>query len=864
MSFLDAIKQRIRDLLTEGDPDLHEEIADHIARETARQVAAGLPYDKARARALALFGDRRAIADAATDVRGKRPIEGWLQDCRWALRSLRKNVGFTALAVVTLTLGIGATTVGFTVLDTILLRPLPYRSPEQLVFISEKDDKQALRPASYPNFASWRDEARSFSGVAAATFPFSATVVPADGAEPVRAAALDVSRRFFAILGVSLAAGREFSDEENRVGGARAVMVSYEFWKTQMNGRIPLGTVDIDGEAVPVTGVTPPGFVFGSTAAMFYPGDRTPGTMRSAHGYRVIGRLRPGVSLDAARSDMTSLSKRLKATYGNETQASDADLVSFRDYVVGDRVLTLRIIFAASVLVLLIACTNLVSAQLARGRVREREIVVRSALGASRGRIVRQLLCESGIIAVAGAACGLALAFAAVNAIRVVGQNQLPRLQELSIDGSVVAFVACIVVLTTIVVGVYPALRLSRRDATLALRSTRGGFAVRASVWRALVGAEVAFAVVLLIASALLIRTLGNIVNADTGFDNKGVVTASIVPRDVDLARIDEIERSLASLPGVDGAAFTNLLPFAWGNSSGPVRRRSDPLDRDWPAMAGFRIVTPNYFSVLRQPIVAGRAFTPNDRDGAALVAIITPGIAKKLWPGENPVGKTIATNYLFKDWLTVVGVVAEASSWSMARGEQNEIFVPFAQHPRNTEGQLVAVVRARTSTATVTDEVRRQLRQLLPQSPADLSTLEARIERSAADRRFAMLSLTAFGGIALVLAMLGIYGVIWYVVSTRRHEIGVRMALGATTGMVQRGVLVGAASMAAWGAGFGVVLAYVATRYLESTLYGVSRADPMTFGIGAGAAMIGAIAGAWIPARRSSRVDPVTALRAE
>jgi len=867
MSWFDALRQRAADLLGRArDRDLDEEIAHHLDLETARQVSRGCDPVTARARAIARFGDTRRITDATRDERGGQPLEGGMQDLRWAARSLRKSPGFTALALFTLTLGIGATTVAFTVLDSVLLKPLPYRDADRLVLVREQTTNQALLPPSYPNFVSWRENARSFDGVASAMMPSSQTVWPsaADG-DPLRVPTMGVSRRFFAILGARPVLGREFSDDENAVGGPRAAMVSYEFWQTQMGGRTPLGSVRLGDTPTPVVGVMPPNFRFISVADVYFPHEQMPGTVRSSHNYLVVARLAPGVALESARAEMAALSKSLLATFGNATQAANTDIRLLRDYLVADYRTMLSIVFGAAGLVLLIACTNLTSALLARGRAREREIVVRAALGASRARLMRQLVLESSLLVVCGSVMAMLLAAGALHIIGALGANLIPRLNELALDARVFAFVASTAVATVLVVGVYPAFRLAHRDPGVALRGGRGAaMTVRAPVWRLLVGFEIALAVVLLIGSTLLIRTLHNILTADTGFDAHGIVTAAITPREGDGDRLEEIRSELSALPGASGAAFTSRLPLSWGNMSAPVRRTTDPGDHDWPAMAGFRIISPDYFAVLRQPVLRGRAFSAADRDGAALVAVITPGIAEKLWPGQDPIGKTIGTNFLYGKWMTVVGVVAEASSWTMPKGSQNEIYVPLGQNPNKSEGQIVAVIRTTGDPNALIPAVRTRLRQLDPSSAAQLGTMDDRIERSAADRKFAMLALTAFGVIALLLAGVGIYGVIWYIVTTRTHDIGVRMALGATGQVVQAGILRDATLMAAGGIGVGIVGGVLATHYIQATLYGVSRLDPKTYAIGAAIALCTALLGAYIPARHSSRIDPMVAIRGE
>jgi putative ABC transport system permease protein len=790
-----------------------------------------------------------------------------MHDLKWAARSLRRQPGFTALALLTLALGVGATTTAFTVLDTVLLRPLPYADADRLVFLRERTTDGKLLPPSYPNFSDWRDQAKSFTGVVSTSFAPPATV--SVGSEPVRATTMGVSRQFFRVLGVRPVVGREFTDAENAVGGPEGagVMVSHAFWRDQMGSRTPLGAIRFGAESVPVIGVLPPGIRVIDEADLYFAHERGPGTVRSAHNYRVFARLAPNATLASSRAEMATISRALRATYGEDTQAADVDVMPLRDFLVGDYRLMLAVVFGAAAMVLLIACTNLVSAQLARGLSRQREVAVRSALGASRGRLVRLLFIETGLLVVIGSAFGALAAVLLTRVVKLLGAGQVPRLDELAVNGRVLAFVGAVAVTTAVIAGLYPAIRLAGGVPADALRASRGdGTIVRKSVWRMLVGFEVATAVILLVGSALLIRTLHNILTADTGFEAKGVVTAAISPRGLTPEQVERIRAELAAVPGVTGAAFTTQLPLAWGNVAAPVRRPGDPVDRDWIAMGGFRVVTPSYFSVLRQPVLRGRAFTEQDRQGTQLVAIVTPGIAEKLWPGQDPIGKIVGTNYMVDVWMTVVGVVSEASSWTMPRGSQNEIFVPFAQQP-NAEparSQLVATVRTAGDPSTLIPVVRERLRRLAPDSPARLSTLEERISRSAADRRFAMFALTAFGVIALVLAGIGIYGVMSYTVVTRTREIGIRMALGAAPGVVRGEVLRGAATMALGGIALGTIAGLFATKYLASSLYGISRRDPVAFLVGGVVLLAAALLGAYLPARRSSRVDPLVAIRGE
>jgi putative ABC transport system permease protein len=787
-----------------------------------------------------------------------------MNDAGFAVRSLRKQSGFTALALLTLALGVGATTTAFAVLDTVLLRPLPYAHSERLVLLRERTKTGDVQSPSYPNFADWRERTHSFSGVASEQYPWAQTVTV--GTDVTRAVVMGVSRGFFSVLGVSPAVGRELTAAENRAGGSPALMVSYDFWQSHMGGRLPLGSILFGSGPLPVVGVLPRGFRFVDDADIYFPHEIWPGTCRSCRNYRVFGRLAPGATRATSQAEMTTLSRALLATYGKETSAVDAGVTPLRDYLVGRYDLMLTVVLAAAALVLLVACTNLVSAQLARGLMRGREMAVRTALGATRGRLVRQLFLESSILAIGGAALGALVAVIFTRVVRTLGAGLVPRLDELRVDGGILLFTAGLSVVTAVLIGLYPAFRLSRIAPGHQLRGARGSSGtVRASVWRLLVGFEIAMAIVLLVGSALLIRTMHNILTADTGFDANGIVTASLVPNDtVDMARLAQLGADLAAVPGVKGVAFANHVPLDWGSTAGPVRRTTDPADHDFPAMAGFRLVTPEYFGVMQQPVLRGRSIAAGDREGTPAVAIITPGIAKTLWPGQDPIGQRIVTNYLFGQALTVVGVVAEASSWTMPRGEQNEIYVPLAQHPARTQGELIAFLRTARDPAAIIPAVRARLHDVAPAMPPQLGTLSERIARSAADRKFAMVALTLFGGIALVLAGIGIYGTMSYTVAARTHEIGVRLALGATPFQVKKRVLTDAASMALGGIAVGAVAGLFATRYLQATLYGVSRADPLAYVGGAAVLLLTALLGAYVPSHRSSRVDPLQALRAD
>jgi putative ABC transport system permease protein len=851
----------------QADRELDEELQHHIELETDRQLRDGHDPATARRRALEKFGDPRRIAQATRDERSISPLEGSMQDFRWAARILRRQAGFTTLALVTLAIGIGTTTVAFSVLDSVLLKPLPFADADRLVVIREVTAEKKVFPPSYPNFVDWRARAQSFSGLVAELFPYSQTAFV--GNEALRVESMGVSRGFFAVLGVKPVIGREFSAEENAPGGPPLVMVSHQFWVDRLGSRTNLGTLRLGDRTAQIIGVLPSGLRLlpqSATADIFVPNEQAPDRGRANSNYAVLGRLAPNATFESARAEMAVLSRALLATYRDETRAVDVAMILLHEEMVNDYRAMLVIVFGAAGLVLLIACTNLVSAQLARGLGRSREIGVRAALGASRMRLVRQLLAESAALSVAGALLGLGVTVVLTRMVRVLGAPLVPRLQELSVDGRSLAFAAGVTVLTLLLIGIYPALRLATSDPGDVIRgaSKNPNASARSAAWSVLVGFEIAIAVMLVVGSTLLVRTMRNIMRSDYGLDPRGVITAALSPRGtLDLAGIEQIRRELAALPGASGAAVVTRYPLVYWNQSGPVMRPTDVAPQ-WPALAGFRVISPDYFTLMRQRVVQGRAFAPLDDSAGVRVAIVTTGVASTLWPGQDPIGKTVRTNYLSDQWLTVVGVVAEASHWSMPRGSQHEIYVPLAQQPNRARNQLIMMVRTDGDTRALVPAIRTRLRELAPAVPATLETMTDRIAQSAADRRFAMIALAVFAGIALILAGLGIYGVMSYSVSARTHEIGVRVALGATPLAVQLEFLRAAAGMTLGGVIVGVVGSAFATAYVKSLLYEVTRFDATAYWGATVFLVVTALLGAYLPARRSSRVDPLVALRGE
>ena len=871
MAWWHRMDARLRALLLgeREQRELDEEIRFHLDMDVVRLQAGGLADGDAVRVAARRFGDVERIRQAARDARGPNRMENMMQDIRYALRTLRRSPGFTLLGLITLALGISATAVAFTLVDGVLLKPLPYRAPDELVFLREIDERGERLWASFPNFSDWRTQARTLSGVAALQFGFGGTLIAADA--PVRGQIVGVSADFFRVLGVELERGREFTAEEQLPNDEPigAVIVSEAFWRTHLGAQEDLSSIRLSalGNPVQVVGVAPRDFRFAGEAAAYFPLEKWGSTVRTAHNYQVVARLAPGVTIDAAKADMTALSQRLKTEHGDDTQAVDADVMPLHEYVVGDQTRALALLMAAAGLVLLIACVNIVSAQLARGAGRMRELSVRAALGAGRARLIRLLTVESALLATGGALLGLALAAVLLRAIKLFGAGMIPRLEGLAIDARVLAFTIGLTAIATLLVGLYPALRLSAQDvAGLRGRSRRTGFEGRSALWRLLVGFEIALAVLLLIGSGLLVRTFSNILNTDTGLDANAVLAIDFANVPIDLVRFAEIERELEALPGVEAVSTVNLLPLNWGSYSAPVLRPQDEnVPGGWPAMAGYRRIAPDYFETIGMPVLRGRGFGEQDREGSQPVAIVTRSLANKLWPGADPIGQQVRSNFIGEIWLTVVGVVPEARNWAQPADVQNEIFVPLAQFPSNG-GSFPTYFIARTATApeSLIPAARARLRVIAPDMPAEFITLRERIERSAADRRFAMFVLTGFATVALLLAAVGIYGVMSYAVVARTREIGVRMALGASPQRVRGSIVRAAAAVAVGGILVGLLLGAAGTRVLESMLYGVGRFDPVTFVAGATVLLAAALLAAWVPAWRSSRIDPLVAMRAE
>jgi putative ABC transport system permease protein len=654
-------------------------------------------------------------------------------------------------------------------------------------------------------------------------------------------------------------------------------MVSHGFWQTHLGSNANLEAVqlDIGGRLQAVVGVMPPGFVLFEEADVYFPYEQHPIEIRNAHNYHVVGRLRPDVTYPQALDEMAVLGAALKEEYGDDTQAVGVNMAYLHGEIVGDGRRAILVLLGAAALVLLVACSNVASTLLARGATRRREFAIRAALGASRFRLTRQLLAESLLLATGGAVIAAALAGFLVGTLRQLGMGMVPRVGEVTVDSRVLAFTAALAVATAVLFGLFPALRLSNaRHDPLRWRSATGQGTARMLPWRVLLAMEAGFALLLLIGSGLLIRSLAEILRLEAGYQTDGVLTVEIQPPGSRYpnaeARVPLYEGMLAelrSLPGVQEVGLANLLPLDAGTRTGPVLLPpiSDPEDPDeWAAIAGWRVADAEYFEALRIHLLRGRFFDERDVDGTPGVAIVNEALANRLWPDEDPIGKSVRALWDFRnEELSVIGVVTEARHWGWQAGRQYEIYMHHRQRPEHTWA-MRAVIHTVGDPAALIPAARERLRAVDPNVPVRLQTMEQRLAGTVTDRRFTMAVLVGFAAIALILAAVGIYGVVSYTVARSTSEIGLRVALGADPRrlrtLMQRQVMLPILI----GTGTGIVAGVGLTRLMQSLLYEVRPADPVTFSLVSALLLATAAVASYVPARRATRVDPVVAMRAE
>ena len=818
-----------------------------------------------------------------------------LQDIRYAVRMLARAPGFTAVAVLTLALGIGANTVVFGMVNSVLLRPLPYDHPEQLVKIWGAYEKMDIPQnwISEPEVWDLRDTLRTTEAIAPYRTGGGANLTRV-GAEPMRVTTSQSAAELLPMLGVMPALGRLFAADEDKPGREHVVLLDYGFWKAQMAGDPGIVGRDIklNGEAYVVIGVLPEGFTFGGDANLWMPLalDRANPNNRGSHYLEVLARLKPGVTVPQASADIDGVVRNLVEKYPlayPRTAGFSLFLRPLQTDLVGSSQTALVVVFAAVGFVLLIACINLANLLLARGSSRSRELVVRAALGAGRLRLVRQMVTESVVISLVGGGCGVLLAIWVTDALKRTAAVALPNTRPIAVDVQVLLFAAAISIVTGIVFGLAPALQTSGGRGFGALKdAARGTSATAGRALRSgLVVAEIAIALVLLVTAGLMVRSLQQLLEVNPGFQAAHLLTARIaLPasayRDVPAttAFFGRLQDGVKALPGVQSAGLTTLLPMTGRNSSGSVfvdQTSAQGLTMSQQFQKPFleadqRNVTPAFFESMRIPVVRGRALTDADTASAAPAIVVDEEFAKRLWPDREPLGQKLSNGGIPNAnppallWRTVVGVVGHVKNNSLDQLGREQIYVPVAQTPFPLRGMYLTV-RATGDPAAIASSIQRAVQAIDPSLPLfEVKTMDAWLDATVSPRRFMVLLLTAFGALALTLAAVGTYGVISYAVNQRTQEIGIRMALGASRRDVLWMVVGSGLRLAAAGVVIGVALSLAAGRFIGTLLFGVRAMDPLTISAVAVMLMATAIVAAWVPARRATRVDPMVALRYE
>ena len=802
-----------------------------------------------------------------------------VQDLRFAVRSLARRPGFSVTAVVTLALGIGATTAIFTVVNAVIMRPLPFPDSGRIVAIANLWTRTGTRAptVSAPDFHDWKAQSRSFAAMGYVAGG-QTSVTLAAGAD--YAGVYRITPGFFEALGARAAIGRLLSEDEQKPGGALAVVITDAFWRRQFNGDAgAVGAPIKFGDRVfTIAGVLEPHVRYPARADIYVPAWLRPETTsRSAHNYQVIARLRPEVTRERAAAEMLTIARRLEAQYPESNSGKLVEVVPLQDLIVGSTRGTLLTLLGAVGLVLLIACANVANLLLARATSREREMVVRAAVGAGRGRLVRQLLTESAVLGVASALLGAWIARLAMLGLIALAPENLPRLEEIRVDVTALGFAIALALIASCLFGLAPALQSSRVQLVDGLRQGGKGSSVGArGGWarHAFVIAEIALAVVLVVGAGLLARSLAAIAAVDMGFiperllvlrTSGPVRSLEEAPRATAFYR--DLLPELRALPGVNAAAATTTLPTQVGSNGGYWIEGGATFQQLGIAkspQAIFTVVSPDYFRAMGVPIRRGRDFTDGDTLSAPKVAIVNEALARASFGGDDPIGRRIQCGLDTLEFMTIVAVVGDVRSWGPQRPAQPEIFMPYEQHP----GPATALnVVARTDFADpllLADTMRRKIADRNPDVPVRAATMEATLETASAAARFQTLLLIVFAGVALLLAVAGVYGVMAYTVSQRIPELGVRIALGATPENIRALILGQGAALAGAGLAVGIGLALLSGRVLRGFLFGVSATDPVVLASVVVAVALATLGACYVPVRRATRVDPMEALRAE
>lgn len=816
------------------------------------------------------------------DMRGWKWLDDLVQDLHYGMRMLVKDPAFTAVAVLTLALGIGANTAIFSVVEGVLLAPLPYGQPDRLVAIWESNPRFPHVWISYPNFRDWQREAHSFEHLVAFTWQDFDLTSPGT---PEHLDGKPISAGFFATLGVKPMLGRDFSPQEDEHGGAPVVIISNRLWRNRFDSSpTALGKiVTLDGVDYTIVGILPPGFRFEANSDVYTPlgqGDPVALNDRAAHdGILAIARLKPGASIALAEVEMRTIQSGLDQIYPAADRDLGADVVPLKEQIVGDVSGTLLLLLGAVGMVLLIACANFANLLLTRSAARTREFAIRSALGASRSRMVRQLLCESVLLSLAGGGLGLVIATWGVSPVLSVVPGSLPRGESVGVNAPVLIFAFVVSTVVGVLFGLVPALGSSKADPEIMLKEgSRGSTLGHHRAQSSLVIVQVALTLVLLVGTGLLFRTIRQLWDVDAGFDTQHVITFKVgvshsltkTAASTRIAYQQLIER-IRQIPGVQAADFTGAVPLSGQGGTMPFWIGSlRPASLQAAPRLLLYLTGPEYLRIMGIPLIRGRFFTPNDTIKSPCVVAIDNVFSRMYFPRSDPVGQTISMGFAPVGPCLIVGVVGHVRNWRLDDAStytQSQAYFPIYQDPdpwvQTNYRDSTIIVRTLLDSATVMPAIRRAVYVgAADQVVYDVQTMRQFVSDSMSSQRFPMLLLGVFAGLALLLASVGIYGVISYSVTQGVHEIGIRMALGAERRQVLKLIVGKGLRLTLIGIGCGVGGALVLTRFIASLLYGVKTMDPLTFlAVSALLALVTLLA-CYIPARRATKVDPMVALR--
>jgi predicted permease len=872
------------------ETELNEELRFHSERQVEKYRLSGMTEEEARRRARLMFGGHEQVKEDCREARGTSFVENARQDVRYAMRQLRANPTFAIVIVLTLALSIGANSAIFSVIDSVLIQSLPYRQPEKLVRIFLTNATFPKFPLNPFDFRDFRARSKSFDGLAAFT---RGDMQLSGSGEPVRLNGFGITSGYFRVLGLTPELGREFDTKAEIPGNGLQVILSDRLWRGRFGGAPDIigRKITLNAQPFTVVGVMPPGtahpgneyqpLAYGEDVDAWWPfafeGDPS---NRGSHYLEGIGRLKRDVSLEQAHAELNALMTQLGREHGGDI-GWRVLVVPLDSEIVGASRPLLLVLLGAVGMVLLIACANAANLMLTRAAARQREIAVRVALGAQRSRIVRQLLTESLLIACVGGALGLAMALVGVKVLVSLLPANFPRAHDIHVSAPVFLFTLLVSVATGVLFGLAPALQASRTDPREGLH--KGGRAATGTghqnrLRNALVVSEVGLACVLLIGAGLMLRSLLNLMHLDPGFQQEHVLTAKLslpherykAPESI-LHFFDELPRGLQPLPGVQSVGLGSDLPWTGydDNTGFTIEGKQPPPHEEFHAR--YHTATPDYFRALGTPLLRGRFFTDAEKKDAPSVIVINHEMAERYWPGEDAIGKriTFADNPKDKDWFTVVGIVGDVKDQPNSPGAEpafwwSALEVPFL-FPNLQVPSLSLVVRADSDPQLLVDAIRNQIARLDPAlAVADVQTMDRIVTASVATPRFAFILVGLFGGLAILLAAIGTYGVIAYSVSQRTSEFGLRMALGARQFDVLWLVLVQAAKLILLGTAIGVLLALMLARGVKSLIYDVSPADPLTFTAIGFAVVAIALFACYIPARKATEADPMVALRAE